>query len=50
MTFAQTHYPEEVQHKQLHKKLVDLVVESQDQFRSGNALLTQDVIPFSKAG
>jgi len=44
--FAQTHYPEEAQHKQLHKKLVDQVVELQGKFSSGKALLTQDVITF----
>jgi len=44
--FAQTHYPEEAQHKQLHKKLVDQVVELQCKFRLGEALLTQDIINF----
>ena len=45
-SFAQTGYPEEAQHKQLHKKLVDQVVELQGKFKSGEALLTQDVITF----
>jgi len=45
-SFAQTGYPEEAQHKQLHKKLVDQVVELQGKFNSGEALLTQDVITF----
>ncbi|HPX60651.1 MAG TPA: bacteriohemerythrin [Deltaproteobacteria bacterium] len=45
-TFAKTGYPEESQHKQLHKKLVDQVVELQAKFRSGETLLTQDVITF----
>jgi len=45
-SFAQTGYPEEAQHKQLHKKLVAQVVELQGKFNSGEALLTQDVITF----
>jgi len=45
-SFAQTNYPEEAQHKQLHKKLVDQVVELQGKFSSGQTLLTQDVITF----
>lgn len=45
-SFAQTHYPEEAQHKQLHKKLVEQVVELQAQFREGKTVLTQDVITF----
>jgi hemerythrin len=45
-SFAQTGYPEEAQHKQLHKKLVDQVIELQGKFNSGEALLTQDVITF----
>jgi hemerythrin len=44
--FAQTHYPEEAQHKQLHKKLVEQVVELQGKFRSGETLLSQDIITF----
>ena len=45
-SFAQTNYPEEAQHKQLHKKLVDQVVELMGKFNSGETLLTQDVITF----
>ncbi len=45
-SFSQTGYSEETQHKQLHKKLVDQVVELQGKFKSGEALLTQDVITF----
>ena len=44
--FSQTGYGEEVQHKQLHKKLIDQVVELQGRFRSGKTLLTQEVITF----
>jgi methyl-accepting chemotaxis protein/hemerythrin len=44
--FAQSHYPEEAQHRLLHKKLVDQVVELQGKFFSGQALLTQEVITF----
>jgi hemerythrin len=45
-SFAQTNYPEEAQHKQLHKKLVDQVVELMGKFNAGETLLTQDVITF----
>jgi len=45
-SFAQTRYPEESQHKQLHKKLVDQVIELKGKFSSGQTLLTQDVITF----
>jgi hemerythrin len=44
--FSQTGFPEEAQHTQLHEKLVDQVVALQGQFRSGQTLLTQDVITF----
>jgi hemerythrin len=44
--FAHTHYPEEAQHKQLHKKLLDQVVELQGKFRSGETVLSQDIITF----
>jgi methyl-accepting chemotaxis protein/hemerythrin len=44
--FSQTGYGEEVQHKQLHKKLIDQVVELQGRFNSGKTLLTQEVITF----
>jgi methyl-accepting chemotaxis protein/hemerythrin len=44
--FAQTRYPDEAQHKQIHKKLVDQVVELQKKFRSGETMLSQDIINF----
>lgn len=44
--FAQTHYPEETQHKALHKKLVDQVVELIGKFNAGEQLIAQDVINF----
>ncbi|MBW4055293.1 MAG: bacteriohemerythrin [Proteobacteria bacterium] len=44
--FAQTHYPEEAQHKALHKKLVDQVVALIGKFNAGEPLITQDVINF----
>ena len=44
--FAQTHYPEEAQHKLLHKKLVDQVMELLGKFNAGDTLLTQEVITF----
>ncbi len=44
--FSRTGYPEEAQHRELHRKLVDQVVELQGRFRDGQALLTQDVITF----
>lgn len=44
--FAQTHYPEEAQHKALHKKLVDQVVELIGKFNAGEQLIAQDVINF----
>jgi methyl-accepting chemotaxis protein/hemerythrin len=45
-SFAQAHYPEEHEHKALHKKLVDQVVELIGKFNAGETLLTQDVINF----
>ena len=45
-SFAQTRYPDESQHKQQHKKLVDQVVELLGKFNSGETLLTQEVITF----
>ncbi len=45
-SFRQTRYPDEAQHKLLHKKLVDQVVELQGRFRSGATILTHDVITF----
>ena len=45
-SFAQSRYPEENSHKELHKKLVDQVVELIGKFNTGETLLTQDVINF----
>lgn len=47
-SFSQTGYAEEAQHKQLHKKLVDQVVELLGKFNNGEALMTQEVITFLK--
>ena len=44
--FDQTNYPGSAEHKQLHKKLVDQVVELQGKFRSGETVLSQDIITF----
>jgi hemerythrin len=44
--FAQTQYPEAAQHKALHRKLIDQVVDLQDKFRSGETVLSQDIIAF----
>ncbi len=44
--FAQTHYPEEAQHKALHKKLLDQVGELIGKFNAGEPLITQDVVNF----
>jgi methyl-accepting chemotaxis protein/hemerythrin len=44
--FAQTHYPEETQHKALHKKLLDQVTELIGKFNAGEQLIAQDVINF----
>ena len=44
--FAQTRYPEEIQHKALHKKLLDQVTELIGKFNAGEPLITQDVINF----
>ena len=44
--FAQTHYPEETQHKVLHKKLLDQVTELIGKFNAGEPLIAQDVINF----
>ncbi|MDD2308298.1 MAG: bacteriohemerythrin [Desulfuromonadaceae bacterium] len=45
-SFAQTHYPEETQHKALHKKLLDQVSELIGKFNAGEPLIAQDVINF----
>lgn len=45
-SFAQTHYPEETQHKALHKKLLDQVTELITKFNAGEPLIAKDVINF----
>lgn len=45
-TFAQSHYPEEAQHKALHKKLLDQVTDLINKFNAGETLIAQDVINF----
>ncbi len=45
-SFAQTHYPEETQHKALHKKLLEQVTELIGKFNAGETLIAQDVINF----
>ncbi|MDD2366617.1 MAG: bacteriohemerythrin [Desulfuromonadaceae bacterium] len=45
-SFAQSHYPEEAQHKALHKKLLDQVTELIRKFNAGEPLIAQDVINF----
>jgi hemerythrin len=45
-SFAQTHYPEEAQHKALHKKLLDQVTELITKFNAGEPLIAKDVINF----
>jgi methyl-accepting chemotaxis protein/hemerythrin len=45
-SFAQSHYPEETQHKALHKKLLDQVTELIGKFNAGEPLIAQDVINF----
>ena len=44
--FSQTHYADEVAHKQLHKDLVAQVVDLIGKFSSGEAVLSQDIINF----
>lgn len=44
--FAQTRYPEEAQHKALHKKLLDQVTDLIGKFNAGEPLVAQDVINF----
>ena len=46
--FAQTHYPDETQHKALHKKLLVQVTELIEKFNAGHPLIAQDVINFLK--
>ncbi len=45
-SFSQSHYPEESDHKALHKKLVTQVVDLIGKFNAGEPLITQDVINF----
>ena len=45
-SFSQTHYPEESQHKALHKKLLEQVTELIGKFNAGEPLIAQDVINF----
>lgn len=45
-SFSQSHYPEETQHKALHKKLLDQVTELIGKFNAGEPLIAQDVINF----
>jgi methyl-accepting chemotaxis protein/hemerythrin len=47
-SFEQSHYPEETQHKALHKKLLDQVTELIGKFNAGEPLIAQDVINFLK--
>ncbi len=44
--FAQTRYPDEANHKVIHKKLVDQVVDFIGKFQSGEAVLSQDLLSF----
>lgn len=45
-SFAQTHYPEEAEHKALHKKLLDQVTALIGKFNAGEPLIAKDVINF----
>ncbi|MEI6208370.1 MAG: bacteriohemerythrin [Desulfuromonadales bacterium] len=45
-SFSQTRYPEEAQHKALHKKLLDQVTDLIGKFNAGETLIAQDVINF----
>ncbi len=44
--FTQTGYPDEANHKIIHKKLVDQVVDFIGKFQSGEAVLSQDLLSF----
>ncbi len=44
--FSRFAYPDAAPHKQAHQNLVEQVVALQERFRSGQTLLTQDVISF----
>lgn len=45
-SFSQTGYPDEANHKIIHKKLVDQVVDFIGKFQSGEAVLSQDLLSF----
>lgn len=45
-SFAQSNYPEERQHKELHKKLLEQVTGLIGKFNAGEPLIAQDVINF----
>jgi methyl-accepting chemotaxis protein/hemerythrin len=45
-SFSQSHYPEESQHKELHKKLLEQVSELIRKFNAGEPFIAQDVIIF----
>jgi methyl-accepting chemotaxis protein/hemerythrin len=47
-SFSQSHYPEETEHKALHKKLLDQVTALIGKFNAGEPLIAQDVINFLK--
>jgi hemerythrin len=44
--FKKSNYPKDVQHRQLHAKVVEQALELQRKFNSGETLLTQNVIEF----
>jgi hemerythrin len=44
--FAKTHYPGEAEHRRLHNDLLNQVVDLQDRFKSGETVLSQDIITF----
>jgi hemerythrin len=44
--FAQTRFPEETQHKAMHKKLLGQVTELIGKFNAGEPLIAQDVVYF----
>ena len=44
--FSRSHYPDEENHKRIHKKLVDQVVDFIGKFQSGEAVLSHDLLSF----
>jgi len=46
--FAQYGYPEEKAHVELHRKLVAQVVDIQGKFKSGNAMISMELMSFLK--